>query len=765
MDLLVKNNKPYFKFTKDYLIRIKKALGNCSNSYILNKRISEAEEESALVEAGELVDILESLIFTTDLLVDDDYYESISGPYYDEFIESLKEYRDIRGKVTKANSLLEYGKWILSDKWVKNAVINGEKDILEQNINKMLRLIESISLIAKKRDLERAKETVLDSLSYIIDNEKILEYEKEYDRLLEQYPTDLKRIENYLRGLQKIILEDWKVGTTRIEDYTPGDKFRFVGHSTDAECIKGEFSSRLVSCSLFTEEFTDTYRLGVGFLFEPINIIGADDDDMYIDNYSDFDDTIMNSTSIPPISSIGKVLDVLRNNKEKQKSSGREGQIYSEVIIEGFNPIGIFCFTAGEKTLSINYQSALKLQEQFPHLPIIEIDLTLYKELDELEKAKERLIFEVEKSLNPRTQTRDKYYYDLYNLFWEKYLEMKKNKEYKEEDIVNLYQLNDYLISLRLDIKELFSTKYDIKEIRFSLLNNPIFGLNRIFYGAFNSFDLERLYNELIEFIHDPRLEEAVPGMRELLKLLTITNLTEEQVRVIRNQETITLENINEMLRYNIENKLEDIKSDIERLQDKKEWLSDSLDEKENQLQVQTRYRQIINQEPFYTLVSYDYRSAVGKLEIAQAEQARLNNEYEEESKQFNEKKESQRLLSQHRIRNFLHLRKLSVELSAFSTKLNRILMFKEVYDKSVNSIKQEIEFIYQCFKEQTDVEFLEYQKALADAHSNYSCVEEATLKYDIEEIQEQLRNIESQLAVLTAESSKLEEIQELKTK
>ena len=102
----------------------------------------------------------------------------------------------------------------------------------------MLRLIESISLIAKKRDLERAKETVLDSLSYIIDNEKILEYEKEYDCLLEQYPTDLKRIENYLRELQKIILEDWKVGTTRIEDYTPGDKFRFVGHSTDAECIK-----------------------------------------------------------------------------------------------------------------------------------------------------------------------------------------------------------------------------------------------------------------------------------------------------------------------------------------------------------------------------------------------------------------------------------------------------------------------------------------------------------------------------------------------
>lgn len=765
MELISKDNKRnYFRVTSDYAIRLKKALGNNYNSDLLSRKLHASKEGYIDIEVSEFINILEVLIYHTDLLIDDNYYESISGPYLDSFKEQLNKYRSIRGHVKSATSTTEYGKWILSEKWVKEAVINGKIKTLEQNIEKMLTLNEVISLITKKRDLERAKQSVLDSLSYILDENRISEIEKQYNDLLEQYPTDLKRIEDYLRNLQKIILDDWRVGTTKLEDYKPGDKFRFVGHSTNQEKFDGEFSSRLVSCSLFTEEFTDTYRSGVGFLFEPVNIIGADGEDMYVDNYTDSDDNILVSTSIPPISSIGKVLSKLKHNKEKQKEEGKTGSVYSEVIIEGFNPIGIFCFTLGEKELSFNYQSALKLQQQFPHLPIIEIDLTLYKSLEELETYKKRLVYEVEKRLNPSALTRDKFYYDLYQLFWEEYLELKKKEDLNENKIIDLYEKNQYLIGLRLDVKDLFSDKYSLKEIKFALLNNPLFGLNRMEYGAFTAHDLECLYNELIDYIHDPRIEQAVPGMRELIKLLSKTNLNEEQLLALRSQIPVTIAKINEMLQFNLSNKLTEIKSDIDILMERRVSLTSSLTEKEKMLDEQTKYRRIIDQESFYTLVNYDYRDTKGKLDIAQLEQARLEEEYEAERQNASKVQESQKLLSQHRIKNFMKLRHLSVELSAFNFKMSKILTMKGVYDETVSSIKQELEFIFNSFKEHTGIEFLEYPEVLAKAHENYSCLDEVSLPYEISELREQIEKINQQLETLLKESQAIEELQNTKT-
>lgn len=767
MELLEKDNrKKYFRFKKKYLLRIKRILGSNSANYLINKVLHATEDDMVEIEVGEMTDIVEKMIFHTDLCVDDDYFETIAGPYYDKFKPALDNYRAIRGTVLKANSITEQGKiWSLSNKWVKNAALHGDIATLEQNIDKMLTLNEIICLISKKRDLSLAKDIVLDSLRYILDENRIKEIEKQYNDLLKQNPTGLDVIENYLKELQKIILDDWRAGITRIEDYKPGEKFKFIGHSTNAESIKGEFYSRLVSCSLYTEEFTDTYRSGFGFLFEPINIIGADGDDMYVDNYMDSDDNILVSTSIPPIASIGKVIDIMRKNKRAQIDNGEEGNIYSEVIIKGFKPIGIFCFTVGEKALSFNYQSALKLKEQYPHLPLVEIDLSLYKSLEELEPQKKRLIFEVEKSLNPRAQTRDKYYYDLYNLFWEEYLALKKTGKYDEDDIIDLYKLNNYLIGFSLDIKDLFSDKYSIKEIRFALLNNPIFGLNRIQYGAFNAYDLEKLYNELSDYIYDPRMEEAVPGLRELIKLLAVTNLTDEQVLEFREKENITISMVNEALRYNANIKLDNLKNDIGQLRERKAALSLTLQEKERLLKVQKDYHTIIGQESFYTLVNYDYRDAKEKLATAEREQARFAADYEKENLLLGEKQEKQRLLSQHRIKNFFQIRQLALELRLCNANLSRIQAIKGTYDKTVNSTRQEIKFILSTFKSQTGIDFLEYPDVLVDAKDKYNSTEESALEYDISELRAQIDELERQITLLMAESNEIENMEEIKTK
>lgn len=64
----------------------------------------------------------------------------------------------------------------------------------------------------------------------------------------------------------------------------------------------------------------------------------------------------------------------------------------SEVIIEGFEPIGIFCFTDGSKMFDSNYRNAKELEKNFPHLKVYTFDVMKRKKSFELEEMKLNLI-------------------------------------------------------------------------------------------------------------------------------------------------------------------------------------------------------------------------------------------------------------------------------------------------------------------------------------------------------------------------------------
>ena len=84
-------------------------------------------------------------------------------------------------------------------------------------------------------------------------------------------------------------------------------------------------------------------------------------------------------------------------------------------------------------SLNLNYLRALKLQESFPNLRIIDIDLTLYKE--DLTEIRNSLINHINAYLG-RFEEVD---YEKYEEFFQKYLELKKEKELTEEEIINLF--------------------------------------------------------------------------------------------------------------------------------------------------------------------------------------------------------------------------------------------------------------------------------------------------------------------------------------
>ena len=190
-----------------------------------------------------------------------------------------------------------------------------------------------------------------------------------------------------------------------------------------------------------------------------------------------------------------------------------------------------------------------------------------------------------------------------------------------------------------------------------------------------------------------------------------------------------------------------------------------TLQEKERLLKVQKDYHTIIGQESFYTLVNYDYRDAKEKLDIAEREQARFAADYEKENLLLGEKQEKQRLLSQHRIKNFFQIRQLALELRLCNANLSRILAIKGTYDKTVNSTRQEIKFILSTFKSQTGIDFLEYPDVLVDAKDKYNSTEESALEYDISELRAQIDELERQITLLMAESNEIENMEEIKTK
>lgn len=749
----------YVSVEKSYLEKIKKCAGANFRGREISKLIKESEGTHVTVELHYFQEILESMLFQADLCSDIEFYSSIAGQFNEQYTTAFNNYIALRGKVDKANIVGDYSRTSLAGSIMNKVVFDEDLETLTKAIDCIESLIDSSCIIFKQRDLGNAKEIVLGSLKYIVSPAEIMKYRQEYDDMLSEVPIDLEKIETYLKSLQEIILDDWRKGITSIEDYKPGSKFRFIGHSTNSEDFKGDFYSSLVSCSLFTEEFTDTYRSGFGFLFAPEAIVGADGSDMYVNNYTEDDEAMLNTTTVPKISSIGRILDQCRRHREENKRNGSTDKVYSEVVIKGFKPIGIFCFTVGEKALNRNYQSAKKLQEQYPDLPIIEIDLTLYKAKEDLEWYRNRLIFEIEKNINSSTLTKNERYYDLYEYFWQNYLKLKQSGKYCEGDIISLYRENNELISMRIDPEKLFSGKYSVEGIRWALLHNQLYGLNKILNGKFTNYDLKQLGYELASFVDNDLLKQAFPGLSELVKIINEVEVTYINVEVICQRQPVTIESITTVLQLELDKRVEGIKDDITVLQGRKQALIESKTFKESQLEENQKHKRVIDYEYLYAIAHSDYGIVEEQLASINREKEEIEIEYAESTAQANNLSQQHTKLSKHKIFNFFKLRKLNVELMKLKMKMNALKSNVDSKSKEARELQENLDVMKEQFKNDTGIDLLEYPKQLEISKELYNVMVEISLPYDISEIQHQIDLIDQRLMSLQSQQQHLEEI------
>ena len=373
-----------------------------------------------------MLDIFENLLDSSlkleNLLYIISKIKEIDPILKEKFQKYEEEYIKVRGDYH------ELFKEIDEDLELEDLNIKGTSDFCKEyiktknkeEVKKLFEIIYNLSKISLKiiqiNELKKEKEEIIKSLNYFLPKEEINKYEVELDLLFKKLDIDI--IKEYLIKLQKIILEDFTTKITSIDDYKKGDYFKLLCYSVSFTNYDKKKQKKYTPTSLLTPRHTKTYREGYGFIMEPKNIICASKEDAHTDITSKNNDDVVESI-IPRIDSIEKIEE--------------ECEDYSEILLEGFNPIGIFCLTDGSKTLNLNYLRALKLKEQFPNLKIIDIDLTRYKE--DLTEIRNSLINHINAYLG-RFEEVD---YDKYEEFFQQYLELKNKKELTEEEIITLF--------------------------------------------------------------------------------------------------------------------------------------------------------------------------------------------------------------------------------------------------------------------------------------------------------------------------------------
>jgi len=427
-----------------------------------------------------------------------------------------------------------------------NCISNDDFSEVIEIIDIIYELYESSNILYKVQDLYYVKDEIIDSLRNILDEETLDKYKKRYEQLLMQRPFNFDEMEIFLSKLQQIILNDWKTKITDINHYVPGNPFKFIIHSTCNTNFNGKFFTRLVSNSLITEEFNDTYRAGFGFILPPANIIGASYKDLYINNDAVSNQECVLGTSIPTILSIDLILDYCRKEQENNKRNNIKKRILSEIIIRDFNPQAIFCLTDGSKTLSNEFISAQKLKNSFPNLPIVDIDLTLYKTGDELIPVKIKLIENIlsKIGLNVKKITEDEV--EDYNLFWNNYMKLKSTENYDEKSIIKLFLETTKLLDSKIDGMYITRCNFTLDEIKYIVNFNSNFRLKDIENGRISKEGLKKLIENLSYINDDNFLDKIYPGLLTFYNIISKIEITDNLVNTINEIADLTL--INDLL-------------------------------------------------------------------------------------------------------------------------------------------------------------------------------------------------------------------------
>ncbi len=462
----------------------------------------------------------------------------------------------------------------------KNRKFNDDNYI--ELIEFLYTLKEAFNKLHLIRDLTNAKEDIIKDLKYFKSEEEINNFKKNYENALKNKNIDLMK--KYLNSIQSEILNEWSNLYSNVDNMNE-DNFIFIGHSTLSTKFEKGFSSKFVSSSLFTPEFNDTYRSRYGFILKPKNIVGANSKDMNVNNYAYDEESMLFYSSIPIIHHPKRVLDELREDKKENEKDNPLREVYSEIIIDGFDPIGIFCFTNGTKEYDHNYSEALKLKENFPDLKFKVFDTMKKKIGPRLINEKLYILrglnIDVNKSF--RNLNEDDLY--RYEMFFNE-LDKLKNTDYTKDDIKKIFIKNNEFVSIFVDENELFSGKYTDEEIKYVLGRGYKYNIDEILKNKkVTPYNLKNL-NGLCKY---KDLNKYYEGLDEFLLIINKVDITDDLIEKIIKEENLSFYKITKILASNY---IKDVDNTLERLNKEIE----SLEQQYNSLLVEKKKEKIFKE-------------------------------------------------------------------------------------------------------------------------------------------------------------------------
>lgn len=348
--------------------------------FILSNKLRQ-KRDSYEITAGFLYEVLEKIHSKTEIHVSTGSSEFISS---ENWIKNTNRYYAI----FNSQDLETY---------FSNLILNKDIDHVEELIHLECAICKESTDFILLRDLTKAKEELLKDLKYVCSDEEFLYFQT----YLNHRSFDIQNLKKVLQLGQEKIKEDWKKQVTDISSYKAGDSFSFLCHSMLHSEFEGDdFYTKYISTSLLTEKLWDTFAYGYGFIFSPNTIVSASSYDTYSVNTALSDKEIFHYSDVASIFSKQRIEEECVALKKKNIEDRNNEKVYSEVLIKGFYPIGIFCITDGSK-LDYNYQHAQYLKDNvahiFPDLPIIELDKTFYCSEEERKQIFQKMLENLQK--------------------------------------------------------------------------------------------------------------------------------------------------------------------------------------------------------------------------------------------------------------------------------------------------------------------------------------------------------------------------------
>ena len=330
-----------------------------------------------------------------------------------------------------------------------------EKEILKENINKVNRLLVILKNSIIKDEIDK------DKIDYIM-------------HIFNKIVSNTENIE----------FKIFKSELTDVNKYQKGENFNFLVHAVTNGYNRLEKNSSITSTSLISEDniglfINEDNVNSYGYIFDIDldNIVVSSNADIFSDikveydniefsyifekyySYNDFEvkispifsHGIASISKIIPISYMKKINtdECIKVNGEKLNYDVEE--IYNEIVLLNNLSLvkkAVFVRTNGDKSISVDYKEAKKLAEKH-NLPLIEIDLSLYREknnLDILTKKDEKKI--LRRFLEIVNE--DKEIYKLYLKYSKVSFDKKCLDMYmdlRDKEYLNKEELKEYLIS------------------------------------------------------------------------------------------------------------------------------------------------------------------------------------------------------------------------------------------------------------------------------------------------------------------------------